>query len=739
MTEPETTRGELLSRDRHAQDGGSRGGRPDVRPVPAAERLRAGGRSRPRGIALVPQPQPNVTLVEGSTFCVSGHDGTVRPDRPDGLFVRDTRVISRWELAIDGQPVEGLTVIPLEPFECVFVGRAGRRAAHPEPTIVVERHRYVGQGMREDIEVHNYGAEPAGLDITLTVGADFADLFEVKEGRPRSVPRVEHRFAGTDLMFWRTGLPQQRGVRVTGLGAAAGAGTLAFRAVVAPQAAWSTTVQVLPTVEGQEVAAQFPSDRPVEATEPSRRMQGWRRATPEIAVDNTVLARALATSERDLGALRIVDPGHPEDAVVAAGAPWFMTLFGRDALLTSWMMLQFTPELALGTLRTLARLQGDHVDPMSEEQPGRILHEVRTGADLSQALGGHGIYFGSIDSTALFVMVAGRCLHWGIEPDELAGLRPAVERALDWIVSYGDRDGDGFVEYQRSTDRGLENQGWKDSVDSMVFADGDRARPPIALAEVQGYSYAAFRAAADLFRAWGSADRASAWDRRADELRRRFHEAYWMPAAGFYALALDGRKRQVDAVTSNIGHCLMTGIVDDTVADAVIDRLVAPDMFSGFGIRTLSATCAAYNPASYHDGSVWPHDTVLGLSGMVRYGRRDAAQQVLGGLLDALEAFGGRLPELFCGFDRSDKPAPVPYPTSCSPQAWAAAAPFEMLRASLALESDAPHGRFDAVPAPAIVGDVHIDRLPVGSVRLRIDADTEGVQIVRDESGDGHA
>src|SRR5690606_579906 len=313
--------------------------------------------------------------------------------------------------------------------------------------------------------------------------------------------------------------------------------------------------------------------------------------------------------------LRIVDPRHPDDDVVAAGAPWFMALFGRGSLLTGWMTLPFSPDLTMGTLRTLARMQGRRVDDLSEEEPGRILHEVRRGADLSHALGGHSVYYGSIDSTPLFLMLLGRALRWGVPWSEIEPLVPAAEAAARWIVEHGDRDGDGFVEYQRRSDRGLVNQGWKDSEDSIAFADGTAARGPIALAEVQGYSYAAMLAMADLDERRGRIDSAQRWRARADRLRARFHEAFWMPEHGFYALALDGDKRQVDAIASNAGHCLWTGIVAEEVAGQVADRLLSPEMFSGFGVRTLGTTNARFNPVSYHNGSIWPHDSALTAAG----------------------------------------------------------------------------------------------------------------------------
>lgn len=687
-------------------------------------------RTGPHGIGLVPRLQQTVALVEGSSFCVAQLGGEIVPEQVDGLFVRDTRILSRWQLRIDGHDIEPLSVLPGEPYECRFVGRLPARPGAVEPTILVERHRMVGEGMREDIVITNYGTEAAGLELALQVDADFADLFEVKDRRPTHPREIDRRADASGVHLQTSGANvQSRGIRISWPGAQAAPGVLQARAVVPAHGSWHTSIAAIPVVGGAELSEPFPLDRPLASTGPALRMRGWHAMNPAITVQNSVLAQALTTSERDLGALRISDPDHPDDEVVAAGAPWFMALFGRDSLITSSLMLPYVPQLAVGTLRTLARLQGTKVSAMSEEEPGRIPHEVRLGADLSLALGGESVYYGSIDSTPLFVLVAGQALRWGVAPEDLAPLRPAVDRALDWIDHYGDRDGDGFVEYQRSTDRGLLNQGWKDSADAISHADGHLAETPIALAEVQGYCYAARHAAADLAEAFGEPDRAAALRHQAEQLKEHFHEAFWLPDEGFYALALDGHKRPVRSLASNIGHCLWTGIVKDEVAGQVIDRLVAPDMFNGFGIRTLSAQAPRYNPASYHNGSVWPHDSVLAASGMARYGRRDAATTVTEGLLDALEAFSGRLPELFCGFSRDEKPIPVPYPTSCSPQAWAAATPFELLRISLDLDADLPTGNARAAAVPASIGRVRLRRSPAGSTPVSVDADETGAHV----------
>jgi len=669
------------------------------------------------------------TLVAGTSFCVSGPSGDIEPDQAQGLFVEDTRVVSTWRLEVDGAPVDALTAIPAEPFEATFVGRAAPRPGRVDPSLVVERRRLVGAGLREDLTLRNFSTEAAGVQVHLEVDADFADLFEVKSGHTGRPQRVGRRAVGDSLVLWVERAGSRRGVRVGAPGAEATPSGLTMRAVVPPHGTWSTTIEVRPSMQDTELEAAFPVDRPVESAPAARRMRSWRAASANVRTGHPGLHAALARTERDLGALRIVDPAHPDDDVVAAGAPWFMALFGRDSLLTSWMAVPFAPSLAIGTLRTLARLQGRRDDPMTEEEPGKILHEVRLGMDHELALGGSSVYFGSIDATPLFVVLVDRALRWGAPAGTIAPLLPAVDAALEWMTTHGDRDGDGFLEYQRRTDRGLVNQGWKDSYDSIAFPDGTFAVPPIALAEVQGYAYAAYRARAHLADVLEEGRGADEWRRRAADLQRTFDDAFWLPDRGWYALALDRDKRPVDALASNMGHCLWSGIVPPHRAPQVADALLSPEMFTGFGIRTLGSGSAAYNPVSYHNGSVWPHDTTLAVSGLARYGCTEQAERVLEALLRAARAFRGRLPELFCGFDAADKPVPVPYPTSCSPQAWAAAAPYELLRAALRLDACVPHGELHAAPVPAALAPIRVDGLPLGTTRATLVADETTVAV----------
>jgi glycogen debranching enzyme len=609
------------------------------------------------------------------------------------------------------------------PYAATFVARRPPAPHLADSTLLITRRRYVGNGMVEEISVGNYGRESAAVDLALVIGCDFAGLFEVKEGRIGPRPDIARSAEDGALLLLHDDGNESRGIRVSGDGGAVLSGdALRWQLVVDPHEVRTVAVEVTLLIDGVAVTPRFVPGAAVEDSQPAERLAAWRAATPSISCADERLAPVLTRSVESLGALRIFHPSDPERTVIAAGAPWFMTLFGRDALLTSWMMLPLDPSLALGTARTLAELQGRRVNPLSEEQPGRILHELRSGPAHEFSLGHGNIYYGSADATPLFAMLVGEMHRWGIDPHRLDALLPHVWRALEWTEAFGDVDGDGFVEYQRATDRGLRNQGWKDSFDAINDRTGRLIDPPIALAEVQGYVYAAYLAGARLAAYAGEPDRARHYERRAGEVRRRFNEAFWLPQRGYFAVAIDADKRPVDALTSNIGHCLWTGIIDPEHAAAVAAHLTGPAMFTGFGVRTLAADMGAYNPVSYHNGSVWPHDTAIVASGLMRYGFIEEAQRLITGLFAAAQHFGGILPELFCGFDRAEFATPVPYPTSCFPQAWAAAAPLLALRTLLRFEPDVPAGVVHCAPAlPADLRPLRVDGLELGGSTLTID------------------
>ena len=668
-----------------------------------------------------PLPSDVVTLVEGSSFCVCGRTGDIDANSPQGLFVRDTRLLSSWRLRIGGQQPQLLTAVKPDPFHIRFVARMPPRAG-ADTELLVERERFVGEGMREDLRLSNLTPEPVVVGIELEIETDFADVFEVKEGRMRARPGTRGDVVDGSLLMSADGR-DGRGVRVSCLTGHLRPGGLTLRARVPARSVWSTSVLVTARVEGQDLPMSFPLDKRSEHFEPARRMQSWRRDSPRVTTDDESLYQTLRTSLEDLGALRLFDPHDPSAVAVAAGAPWFMALFGRDSLLTAYMALALDPALAAGTLRSLARHQGIKIDPVTEEEPGRILHETRLGADSSLALGDGRIYYGSADATPLFVVLLGELSRWGLGGDVVSSLLANADRALAWIEEYGDRDGDGFVEYERSTARGLRNQGWKDSGNGINFADGTLPRGPIALCEVQGYVYAAYLARARLAMAQDDPATARLWSDKATLLKRAFDDAFWLPDRGWYAIALDGDKRPVDALTSNSGHCLWSGIVPAERAPQLVDHLVGPEMFSGWGIRTLATSMGAYNPMSYHNGAVWPHDNAIVVSGLMRYGFVEEAQRVATALLDAAAALGGRLPELFSGLTRKEYPQPVPYPTSCSPQAWAAATPIQLMRALVRLEPSLPDRRVWFAPAwPARFGRLLVEGLPLNGTRVRLEA-----------------
>ncbi|TMK88457.1 MAG: amylo-alpha-1,6-glucosidase, partial [Actinobacteria bacterium] len=583
-----------------------------------------------------------VTLVEGSAFAISGRSGDMVPNLPQGLFFRDTRFLSRFELRVNGHAPEALEAEALDPFSATFVLRTRPRPGRADSPLLLFRHRYVGRGMREDIVIRNYGDEPSYCSLELLFDTDFADLFHVKEGRFDSDITPGLEAAGSAIVFrYQRGLTR-RGVRISFSQPVQLAANLAtFEVIVPPQERWEVCVQLSPIIENEEIEPRHLCGQPVDHATPRARLAKWRSQVPAVDTDYPHLKSIVTRSAEDLGALRIFDPDYPERAVVAAGAPWFMTLFGRDSLITSWMTMLVDPDLALGTLQTLARFQGREVDPRTEEEPGRILHEMRFGETASLALGGGRVYYGTVDATPLFVMLIGELSRWGSRREEVDALLPAADAALRWITDYGDKDGDGYVEYQRTTDRGLQNQGWKDSWDSMRYRDGSLAPTPIALCEVQGYVYAALVARSHSATEAGDHVLASSLDARADELKRRFNEDFWVEAGdgGYFAMGLDRDKKLIDGIASNQGHCLWTGIVDEEKAPLVAHCLMSQGLFNGWGIRTLSSANTGYNPISYHCGSVWPHDNALCAAGLMRYGFVEEAHRVMRGLVEAAPWF----------------------------------------------------------------------------------------------------
>jgi glycogen debranching enzyme len=662
-----------------------------------------------------------MVLVAGRAFCISTSSGDFGAEPAHGFFIGDHRVLSHLCTLFDGEAMEPLAEEHLGTGWLRIIGRT--RPTVGRTSLTVLRERRIASGLYDELVVHNYGAEARDVVIETSVGADFAELFAVKEHRafgPQFRPHaraggVEFRCDGSVI-----------GVEATGSDVDVDAATMTWSAHIPARSSWRGQIsaavvseRLLPVPPWVAAGSRHEPAEPTAFT-PADGLQ-CRSSHPD-------LDRAVRRSVADLDALRLPDPEGRRRTVIAAGAPWFMTLFGRDSLLTSWMALPLDPQLALGVLDALARRQGATVDPMRDEEPGRILHEVRVTTTPTAELDDGDVYYGSVDATPLFVMLLDELDRWGELPaSDRARLLDHADRALQWIDEYGDRDGDGFVEYLRARPTGLHNQGWKDSWDGVRHLDGRVAESPIALCEVQAYVFGAWRARAALARRVGDETGARAWQARADDLRDRFDAAFWCGDIGGYAFGLDATKAIIDGPASNMGHVLWSGLARDERAEQVAATLTDDALWSGWGIRTLSDRCAAFDPLSYHCGSVWPHDNALIASGLARYGHRDEANLVIRAQLEAAAHFDGAMPELFAGFRRSEVGVPVRYPTSCSPQAWSAAASLAHLRTLLGLELDEAGTPTLDPMIPDDFGTIRLDNVRIaGGVAAIVASGTEG-------------
>ncbi|MEH0981247.1 amylo-alpha-1,6-glucosidase [Micromonospora sp. CPCC 205556] len=623
-----------------------------------------------------------VGVVHAPTSALGDRAGQIRPAGVQGVFHADARVLSRAELRVDEREPEALTYGPDGPHGARFVGLARWLGdPGPDPTVRVERVRRAGpHGLDEEVRVVSTATTPVRATVSVDLGCDLAPIEVVKSGATATPIEAKADQPG-ELSWSADGIT----VTVTGEDARAHPGRT-------PRLSWP--VDLAP---GGAVTLRWGLrvDDPRAVVAAPRAEPSWSR--PEVRADDRRLVRLLDRSLDDLRGLRLTEPAAPGDVFLGAGVPWFLTLFGRDSLWAARMMLPLGTELAAGTLRVLARRQGTRIDPTTGEAPGKILHELRRH---EFALGDQGLrlppaYYGTVDATMLWVALLHDAWRWGLTADEVEPLLPHLEAALGWLGEHADADGDGLVEYVDTTGHGLANQGWKDSGDAVRFRDGRLAAPPIALAEVQGYAHQAAVNGADLLDAFDrpGADR---WRGYAERLAARFRATFWVdggPAGPRPALALDREKRPVDALTSNIGHLLGTGLLSGE-EEAQVARLLTGDALAGgFGLRTMSTDDAGFSPLSYHCGSIWTHDTAIVLAGLARAGFREAALGLAEGLLGAAEAFDHRLPELYGGDDRTLLGRPVPYPAACRPQAWSAAAAVLLLQAGAGLHPDVPNGR----------------------------------------------
>jgi glycogen debranching enzyme len=630
-----------------------------------------------------------ISILDGSTFLVSDLRGDIEasPDQPHGFFFRDTRFLSRWTLTANGSPLDVLSTDENQYFTAQFFLVPPTGTVNDNPTVSIIRKRSIGDGFHEDVTVINHGSDPIEVQLRVEAGADFADLFEVKDALTKT-GAVSARVEGDTLVlaYDRDDFHRETRIRAS-RSASVDEGGLTFVVGVPAHDEWNTCLFVQPVTESaKEIKYRHDDDE----AKPNIGMslEAFLDAAPRLESDWDPLEHIYERSLIDLAALRFETTLFPGQPMPAAGLPWFMTVFGRDSLLTSFQALPFTPELAQTTLRVLARYQAQELDGFRDAEPGKILHEIRFGELTHFDERPHSPYYGTADATPLFLVLLDEYERWTGDDALVRELEPHARAALQWIDEHGDRDRDGYVEYERrNAETGLENQCWKDSWDSIRFADGSIAKGPIATCEIQGYVYDAKVRTARLAREiWGDDVLAERLEREAAELRDRFNRDFWLEERGYYALALDGEKRPVDSITSNAGHLLWSGIVPAERAERVAEHLVGDALFSGWGVRTMADGEGGYNPIRYHNGTVWPHDNSLIAHGLARYGFREEAARIAFATLEAATYFRYRLPEVFAGYRRGRTSFPVEYPTASSPQAWATGTPLLLLRVLLGLE-----------------------------------------------------
>jgi glycogen debranching enzyme len=659
----------------------------------------------------------SVKILDGNTFVVSDARGDIEAsmDDPTGLFAWDTRFLSRWVLTVDGQRLNTLSVDDLQYFETRFFLVPGTGTVYIDAKLSVIRQRSVGDGFHEELVVMNHDAEPVDLDVRIEAGSDFADLFEVKDALKKQGRYERRAEKGRLVLEYNRDRFTRETVITSSEPAQFDENGLAFRISIKPHAGWRTELDVA-AEQGLGGRVQRPDRRRPARGQPSekeRNLERWIAGAPRLESDWDWLKVTYRRSLVDLAALRFSPRSLPGQSLPAAGLPWFMTMFGRDSIFTSLQALPFTPELAATTLRALAQRQGTRFDDFREEEPGRILHEMRFGEMTAFEERPHSPYYGSADATPLFVVLLDEYVLWTGDTQLARELEAGTRAALAWIDEYGDRMGNGYISYKRRNEEtGLENQCWKDSWDSIAYRDGRIPGFPRATCELQGYAYDAKMRGARLARAvWKDPSYADQLEREAGDLKRRFNRDFWVEDGQYFALALDEEGRQVDALTSNFGHLLWSGIADKAKAKSCAAHLMGPRLFSGWGIRTMAEGEGRYNPIGYHVGTVWPFDCSFIAWGLRRYGYKREAARVAAGILDAARFFLGRLPEAFGGYPRKDTKYPVQYPTSCSPQAWSTGAPLLLLRTMLGLEPSGEHLVVD--PAlPTGIGRIELLDIP---------------------------
>jgi glycogen debranching enzyme len=681
-----------------------------------------------------------VRILDGNTFVVSDERGDIEslPTEPTGLFSFDTRFLSKWVLTVNGQKLNTLSVDDLHYFESRFFLVPGTGTVYIDAKLTVIRQRAVGFGFHEELTILNHENEPVDLEVRIDAGSDFADLFEIKD----ALKKLGSYSTSIEDGQLRLAYRRESFVRETRISASEPAAVdengLTFTIRIEAHGTWTTDLDVVTAhvgAGGSYVAPKYGRGRKKAKPNMAGDLDKWIADAPRLECDRDDLRATYRRCLIDLAALRFAPPVAGGKSLPAAGLPWFMTMFGRDSIFTSLQSLPFTPDLAEATLRALGGWQGSRVDDFRDEDPGRILHEMRYGEMAAFEERPHSPYYGSVDATPLWVVLLDEYERWTGDRALVRELEYEARMALNWIDQYADRMGNGYISYKRRNEQsGLENQAWKDSWNSISYSDGRLPDFPRATCELQGYAYDAKLRGARLARlVWKDAEFADRLEASAADLKRRFNRDFWLADRGYYALALDADGSQVDALASNIGHLLWSGIVDQSKAKQIVDHLLGPRLYSGWGVRTLAEGEGRYNPIGYHLGTVWPFDNSFIAWGLRRYGYKEEAARIASDILDAAAVFEGRLPEAFGGYDRQLTSYPVQYPTACSPQAWSTGAPLLLLRTMLGLEPMGDHLIVD--PAlPISIG--HLELLDIPGRWGRIDAFGRGrIQL---NGGDGH-
>ncbi|MFR9775728.1 glycogen debranching N-terminal domain-containing protein [Micromonospora sp. MS34] len=659
----------------------------------------------------------HLSILDGNTFLVSNDTGDMDPSPtyPTGLFSYDTRFLSTWRLTLDGQRLSPLSVDDLRYFENRYFLVPGEPTHYVDAKVSVIRHRTIGNSFREELSVLNHDEVAAQLVVRVEMGSDFADIFEIKNPQPKKQPVETIVEEGRLRLRYRRGSYHRETVISNSQPASIDPCGMTFRISVPPDGEWQTTLNVETRILGagnRDFRESIRVGHARSADTLQRALDEWLAAAPTLVCEYPQLTATYRRSLIDLAALRYTALS-TQTELVAAGLPWFMTLFGRDSMITCLQVLPFTPQLVSATLSALAMGQGGRLDDFQDEEPGKILHEIRYGESAGFEEQPHSPYFGAADTTPLFVILLDEYERWSGDATLVRGLEFQARAALNWIDEYGDLLDTGYIWYEtRNPETGLVNQCWKDSWDSISYHEGRLPPFPRATCELQGYAYDAKVRGARLARHfWNDSEYANRLEREAAELKARFNRDFWVSEGEYFALALDAEGGQVDALSSNMGHLLWSGIVDDSLAPKLAEHLLGPRLFSGWGVRTLAKGSGRYNPIGYHVGTVWPFDNSIIAWGLARYGFRREAAVIAHAMFDAAQYFQGRLPEAFAGYERTRTRYPVEYPTACSPQAWSAGTPLLLLRVILGLEPEAERLFIDPM-IPAELGRVELQNIP---------------------------